>query len=62
MRGKDGQPDRVVAVKVQRPAIRKQAYFDLLSFRILLRFYERIFELPLAYFGQYISDQILLET
>lgn len=52
----------VVAVKVQRPSIRKQAYWDLLSFRILLRFYEQIFHLPLSYFGGYTSDQIELET
>lgn len=51
-----------VAVKVQRPSIRPQAYWDLLCFRILLRFYERIFDLPLAYFGGYISKQIELET
>lgn len=51
-----------VAVKVQRPSIRVQTYWDLLSFRILLRFYERIFDLPLSYFGGYISDQIELET
>lgn len=51
-----------VAVKVQRPSIRPQAYWDLLCFRILLKFYERIFDLPLAYFGGYISNQIELET
>lgn len=52
----------VVAVKVQRPSIRKQAYWDLLSFRILLKLYEQIFNLPLSYFGGYTSDQIELET
>lgn len=51
-----------VAVKVQRPNIRKYAKWDLWSFRILLRLYERIFELPLAFSGQYISDQIEQET
>ncbi|CAO1623579.1 unnamed protein product [Sympodiomycopsis kandeliae] len=52
----------VVAVKVQRPSIRVQAYWDLLSFRILLKFYEQIFNLPLSYFGGYTSNQIELET
>lgn len=51
-----------VAVKVQRPSIRAQSYWDLLCFRILLKFYERIFDLPLSYFGGYISNQIELET
>lgn len=51
-----------VAVKVQRPSIRAQAFWDLLCFRILLKFYERIFDLPISYFGGYISQQIELET
>lgn len=51
-----------VAVKVQRPNIRKYAKWDLWSFRILLKLYERIFELPLSFAGQYISDQIEQET
>ncbi|EPQ30183.1 uncharacterized protein PFL1_02299 [Pseudozyma flocculosa PF-1] len=51
-----------VAVKVQRPNIRKYAKWDLWSFRILLLLYERIFELPLSFAGQYISDQIEQET
>ncbi|MCO5590107.1 hypothetical protein L7F22_044076 [Adiantum nelumboides] len=51
-----------VAVKVQRPSIRSQAYWDLLSFRILLHFYSHVFDLPLAYFGGYISEQIERET
>lgn len=51
-----------VAVKVQRPSIRSQAYWDLLSFRILLHFYSHIFDLPLSYFGGYISEQIERET
>lgn len=49
---------QVVAVKVQRPEIRKQAKADLWCFRVLLRLYERVFELPLSFAGQYISDQI----
>ncbi|CAO1628519.1 unnamed protein product [Parajaminaea phylloscopi] len=53
---------QTVAVKVQRPSIRSQSYWDLLCFRILLKFYERIFDLPLSYFGGYISNQIELET
>lgn len=51
-----------VAVKIQRPSIRAQAKWDLLSFRLLLRFYSHIFDLPLSYFGKYISEQIHKET
>uniref|UniRef100_V5GJP8 Putative mitochondrial chaperonin n=1 Tax=Kalmanozyma brasiliensis (strain GHG001) TaxID=1365824 RepID=V5GJP8_KALBG len=57
-----GTPGPEVAVKVQRPNIRKYAKWDLWSFRILLKLYERIFELPLSFSGQYISDQIEQET
>lgn len=58
----EGMLGEEVAVKVQRPNIRKYAKWDLWSFRILLRLYESIFELPLAFSGQYISDQIEQET
>lgn len=51
-----------VAVKIQRPTIRAQAKWDLLSFRLLLRFYSHIFDLPLSHFGKYISEQIHKET
>ncbi|KAG8807584.1 hypothetical protein FRC17_004397 [Serendipita sp. 399] len=51
-----------VAVKVQRPDIRKHAKWDLLAFRILMKIYERVFDLPLSFASQYISDQIELET
>ncbi|KAG8776530.1 hypothetical protein FRC16_004501 [Serendipita sp. 398] len=51
-----------VAVKVQRPDIRKHAKWDLLAFRILMRIYENVFDLPLTFASQYISDQIELET
>lgn len=47
---------------MQRPTVEAQAYWDLLSFRILLRFYSKVFDLPLSYFGKYISDQIHKET
>ncbi|CAG7853378.1 ABC1 family protein C10F6.14c [Serendipita indica DSM 11827] len=52
----------LVAVKVQRPDIRKHAKWDLLAFRTLMRVYERVFDLPLSFASQYISDQIELET
>ncbi|PVF94923.1 ABC1-domain-containing protein [Serendipita vermifera] len=51
-----------VAVKVQRPDIRKHAKWDMLAFRILMRIYESVFDLPLSFASQYISDQIQLET
>ncbi|KDN51971.1 ABC1-domain-containing protein [Tilletiaria anomala UBC 951] len=56
--GPGGEQGVEVAIKVQRPAIPRQAKMDLLCFRILLHLYERIFELPLSFSGQYISDQI----
>ncbi|KAN0060806.1 hypothetical protein ACQY0O_007465 [Thecaphora frezii] len=58
----EGSQGPEVAVKVQRPNIRKYAKWDLWSFRVLLMLYERIFELPLSFAGQYISDQIEQET
>ncbi|KAL9931699.1 hypothetical protein V8E36_009485 [Tilletia maclaganii] len=47
------------AIKVQRPEIRKYAYFDLLALRYWMRAYEWAFDMPaLSFAGQYISDQI----
>ncbi|KIM29483.1 hypothetical protein M408DRAFT_114122 [Serendipita vermifera MAFF 305830] len=51
-----------VAVKVQRPDIRRHASWDLLAFRLLMQIYERVFEIPFTFASQYISDQIELET
>jgi aarF domain-containing kinase len=57
-----GEPGAAVAVKVQRPEIIAQAGWDLLCFRLMLHVYERIFDLPMSAFGQYISQQTLNET
>ncbi|KAF8317772.1 uncharacterized protein EI90DRAFT_3293460 [Cantharellus anzutake] len=51
-----------VAVKVQRPDIRRHAKWDLLAFRTLMRMYDYFFDLPLSFAAQYISDQIMQET
>jgi aarF domain-containing kinase len=39
----------VVAVKVQRPSIPKQIEWDLMSFKLLMRAYEWLFEIPCVF-------------
>ncbi|KAK0530768.1 hypothetical protein OC842_003828 [Tilletia horrida] len=47
------------AIKIQRPEIRRYAYFDLLAMRVWMRLYEWAFDMPaLSFAGGYISDQI----
>jgi aarF domain-containing kinase len=53
---------QTIAIKVQRPDIRRHAFWDLLAFRILTKLYERWFDLPLSFASAYISEQILKET
>jgi aarF domain-containing kinase len=43
---KDGT---VVAVKIQRPAIAKQMNYDLFCFKLLMRAYEWLFEIPCVF-------------
>lgn len=52
----------VVAVKIQKPAIRKQMDWDLRAFRILLQLYERLFELPLTWSIDYIEQHMRMEA
>jgi len=51
-----------VAVKVQKPAIRKQMEWDLWSYRTLMYLSEKIFQMPLYFIADYVSDQMRLET
>ncbi|KAI9248492.1 ABC1 family-domain-containing protein [Phascolomyces articulosus] len=53
---------QVVAVKIQKPAILKQMDWDLLAFRILLRVYEKLFDLPLSWSSDYIEKHIRMEA
>ncbi|CAO3634370.1 unnamed protein product [Cunninghamella blakesleeana] len=53
---------QVVAVKVQKPAVRKQMEWDLRAFRILLHLYEYVFELPLTFAAGYIESHIRQEV
>lgn len=52
----------VVAVKIQKPAIKKQMNWDLRAFRILLRVYEQVFDLPLSWSSDYIEEHMRMEA
>jgi aarF domain-containing kinase len=52
----------VVAVKIQKPAIQKQMKWDLGAFRILLKVYERIFDLPLSWSSSYVEEHMRMEA
>lgn len=52
----------VVAVKIQKPAILKQMNWDLFAFRVLLKIYERLFDLPLSWSFDYIESHIRMEA
>lgn len=51
-----------VAVKVQHDYIANQVAADLLCYRIAVKLYEKVFDIPLSFYSKYISDQTLLET
>lgn len=51
-----------VAVKIQKPAIKKQLNSDLWAFRVLLKLYEYAFELPLSFTSDYIEHHVRMET
>ncbi|TXT13586.1 hypothetical protein VHUM_00953 [Vanrija humicola] len=57
-----GNPDRVVAVKVQKPAIAKQMDLDLFSYRTLMYLAQKAFDLPLYFVAKYVSEQMRHET
>lgn len=52
----------VVAVKIQKPAIQKQMKWDLGAFRILLKVYERVFDLPLSWSSDYVDEHLRMEA
>ncbi|KAJ9116125.1 hypothetical protein QFC20_000802 [Naganishia adeliensis] len=51
-----------VAVKVQKPAIRKQMEWDLWSYRSLMYLTEKLFDMPMYFVADYVSEQMRLET
>ncbi|GHJ89785.1 hypothetical protein NliqN6_6187 [Naganishia liquefaciens] len=51
-----------VAVKVQKPAIRKQMEWDLWSYRTLMYLTEKLFAMPMYFVADYVSQQMRLET
>lgn len=51
-----------VAVKVQHHYIADQVAADLMCYRIAVQIYEKVFDIPMAFYSKYVSDQTLLET
>ncbi|BGP16304.1 hypothetical protein JCM10213_006461 [Rhodosporidiobolus nylandii] len=51
-----------VAVKVRKAAIPTQMEWDLFSYRALLWSYEKLFDLPVAFVSQYVSEQMRKEA
>ncbi|WVQ64100.1 uncharacterized protein L199_002259 [Kwoniella botswanensis] len=60
--GGEGEEGRVVAVKVQKPAIEKQMEWDLFSYRSLMWMCEKLFDMPMYFVAKYVSSQMRLET
>ncbi|CAH6719784.1 putative ABC1 family protein lscO [[Candida] jaroonii] len=52
----------VVAVKVQHHYIQTQVAADLFVYRMMVKVYEKAFDLPMAFYSKYISDQTMTET
>jgi aarF domain-containing kinase len=57
-----GNPDQLVAVKVQKPAIAKQMDWDLFSYKSLMWLAQKAFDLPLYFVADYVASQMRLET
>ncbi|RSH78956.1 uncharacterized protein EHS24_001879 [Apiotrichum porosum] len=62
LRPEAGNPDQVVAVKVQKPAIAKQMEWDLFSYKSLMWLAQKAFDLPLYFVADYVSSQMRFET
>ncbi|GAA5855130.1 hypothetical protein JCM3766R1_003197, partial [Sporobolomyces carnicolor] len=62
----DGRPwkddEGWVAVKVRKPSVPKQMEWDLFCYRALLWSYEKIFDLPVAFVSQYVTEQMRKEA
>ena len=52
----------VVAVKVQKPEIEKQIFWDLATYRLLMYAYDKIFDIRLYFTVDYVSKHLLGET
>ncbi|KAG0020429.1 hypothetical protein BGZ80_004205 [Entomortierella chlamydospora] len=52
----------VVAVKVQKPEIQYQIEWDLLAYRLLLKVYEYMFDLPMSFAVDYTTKHLRQET
>ncbi|OMJ23604.1 ABC1 family protein [Smittium culicis] len=55
-------PDQYVAVKVQKPSVRKQMNFDLLVFRLWCRLIEYKFDFPIMWSVPYTEKHFRMET
>eukprot|EP00123_Amoebidium_parasiticum_P001628 comp12773_c0_seq1/m.7900 comp12773_c0_seq1/g.7900 ORF comp12773_c0_seq1/g.7900 comp12773_c0_seq1/m.7900 type:complete len:526 (-) comp12773_c0_seq1:114-1691(-) len=55
----DGTP---VAVKVQKPYIRRQMPFDLFTFRFVVYWFEKLFDLPMYWTVDYTQENLWKET
>ncbi|GAA5910016.1 ABC1 kinase family protein [Sporobolomyces salmoneus] len=51
-----------VAVKVRKPSVPKQMEWDLFCYRALLWSYEKLFDLPVAFISQYVTEQMRKEA
>lgn len=61
-RGRLKKEQKDVAIKVQHPYIQKQIGVDLAIYRLVSRAYLYFFDLPLSFFTQYVSDQLVREV
>ncbi|EGV60195.1 hypothetical protein PSN45_002060 [Yamadazyma tenuis] len=51
-----------VAVKVQHHYIEDQVAADMWCYRLIVRVQEKVFDMPMTFYTQYVSDQTILET
>lgn len=56
---KNGQS---VALKVQHGYIEKQVVVDLWVYRVISRLYEKVFDIPMTFFSEYVSKELQTET
>ncbi|TPX50184.1 hypothetical protein SeLEV6574_g01020 [Synchytrium endobioticum] len=56
---KDGSP---VAVKIQKPNIRHQMYWDLQTYKLLVFLFEKLFDIPMYWSADYIISQVRKEA
>ncbi|KAI8897082.1 ABC1 family-domain-containing protein [Globomyces pollinis-pini] len=51
-----------VAVKIQKPEIAKQTFWDMLGYRIVIFAFEKVFDIPLYWSADYIEKHLRQET